>query len=1199
MLTRINIPLFMVVTFLLLTLVVGIYFSRKTTSFQQYALGNKKFSTSTLVATVLATAYSGGGLVRNVEQVYKLGLYWIMVLTLAGFSLYIVSWLALRMGRFMHHLSMPETIGSVYGRYARIITTLSGICDAIAMIAAQVSAMSLAISMCLDVVNPKVITIGVTLILIFYSSFGGIRAVVFTDILQFITFTIIIPILAWLMFKSTGKSVVEMIPFLQSQVKFQFSTVCHFDSNLVAMLFLVLSFLMGYIEPPTIQRVYMSSSSVQAGKVFLYSTLFGFIINIFIILIALFVFVGAPDLPGTAIWGYIMANVPPIFKGIVCISLLAMAMSTADSKLNACAVMISHDMLQSLRSPKKAPYPNQLRLATCTSVVIGLFAMALTLYCNDLLRLLKLSLDFSLPIATAPFILAVLGFRGKPRTALIGILTGILSILAWNKWIEPKTGINGSFICMLANGIAMMAAHYLMKQPDDVGWVRPSPNDPFTQIQQVNRRQKAARNEAIKNGLRDIKNSLAKLQPSHVTLTCMGLYVVITNSLTYLIASITDYSGWLILQLLVGACFLGYNLILAQKVKTIPGWMVGLCWVIGLAFCLPMNVVWHWWHGTTLFLNVGLCLAHLSVSLFVLPLYLGVGFLIATLLMVSALSPIYCAHPLALVLSPSAVACLLLLYLGLGLLILGIFIYLKAKSNTYLVQVHYLKEREKITTSQKLKQALYDATIVPTTGVSSLKGHGAILSKVVDKMEESISFLDSNMPLYKEDFKSIIHKLHDWVTYFSKKEKAKSHALLQPTKISLDKLIQKVEFALSQEVPHPPRLLIKKINSSKGVLCPDIICDINQVVYSLVKAVLRVMGKLDGTTTSIVSIQLHHTALQFKQADAIDDSDPTFMLFQATGLLIHKTELASKEIPQVKPVYIDIKNQIDYQSIKSVSPSIDLERDMVASMVYAHYGYLEYPDNSQQQAILVVLPIDVTNVRDKLMIKLPIDYLISETPVTPKEQADSMMKLMQFHDYVCGASHQVDPIDVSTISNLLLLLRQYFGFKRHGSGQLFYVRAIGIARLVVEWVFHSPKVIYASLLYELVHQTYLPLSYIKEHYNLDVYAFVLNILNVDKRETLDHPSLLYVRNRFKEAIKKDHIQLSVLFIKLAERLYDLRHAAGYIMLEEIKYMANEALTVDVKLAEKYLAPNIAAALATAAQEALKAYHEKKIDRLLL
>ncbi|WP_034576567.1 hypothetical protein [Cardinium endosymbiont of Bemisia tabaci] len=86
--------------------------------------------------------------------------------------------------------------------------------------------------------------------------------------------------------------------------------------------------------------------------------------------------------------------------------------------------------------------------------------------------------------------------------------------------------------------------------------------------------------------------------------------------------------------------------------------------------------------------------------------------------------------------------------------------------------------------------------------------------------------------------------------------------------------------------------------------------------------------------------------------------------------------------------------------------------------------------------------------------------------------------------------------------------------------------------------------------------------------------------------------MFYVQNHLKEAIKKDHIQLSVLFIKLAERLYDLRHSEGYIMLEEVKYMAQETLIVDVKLANKYLGSEIAEALTTAAQQALKTYYRK-------
>lgn len=100
------------------------------------------------------------------------------------------------------------------------------------------------------------------------------------------------------------------------------------------------------------------------------------------------------------------------------------------------------------------------------------------------------------------------------------------------------------------------ATHYLLKQPESAGWV--GPDDTFKQIQ-VHLRKQRAQKEAIKNGLINIKSTLATLQPSHATLTCLGLYVVITNLLVYYIASITDHGCWLIPQLLVGACFLGYQ----------------------------------------------------------------------------------------------------------------------------------------------------------------------------------------------------------------------------------------------------------------------------------------------------------------------------------------------------------------------------------------------------------------------------------------------------------------------------------------------------------------------------------------------------------------------------------------------------------------------------------------------------------------
>ncbi|WP_342265141.1 sodium:solute symporter family transporter [Cardinium endosymbiont of Philonthus spinipes] len=1164
-----NMPLYIVATFLVLTLVVGIYFSRKKTNFREYAVGNKQFATATLVATVLATAYSGGGLVRNVELVHSLGLYWLIVSILGDLGLWIVGWLALRMGPFMHNLSMAETIGNVYGNCPRIIVALFSIASSIAMVAMQVHVMALSIKICISSVNPVMITVFSTLILIFYSSFGGIRAVAFTDILQFITFAIILPFLAWLMFEKLGKPVSEIIPFLCSQEKFQLNTLLHFDMNLLAMIGLILAILVSYIDPTIIHRIYISSSPIQARSTFLYAGSFGIIINIIISLIGLFVFVGAPSVQEAGIWDYIMEGMSPVFKGFLSVSLLAMAMSTADSCLNSGVVAVSHDMLESIRGASESPYPYQLRLARIASVFIGLLAMVLTFYYNNLLDLLKLNLDLYIPITVAPFILAIFGFRGTARTALIGMATGVLTILAWNKWIVPLTEMDGSFIAMLANGLAMLVAHYLLKQPESSGWV--GPDHQFKQIQQAHARKRAERKEAFKNGWANRKVTLASLLPSDAAVRLTGLYMVTTAVLDYWFIK-PDHIYWAVCQGLLGALFTSSKTFFS---KSVPDWFVGLVWLIGLSVYLPVHLLWQWWHLIDPIFTASLSLTHYAIILWVLPVYLGIGIVATTLSLA--------IYPIATGLSFPLLFSLFPLFIA-NLLVFVIIIGLKVKMGSYTTQILYLKHQEKIRAAQKLKASLYDSAIVPDAMVRKAKGYGTILTQVIGKIEESISFLDSNVPLYKQDFQSIINKLYDWVAYFNRRAKAKKHALLQPTKIALDKLLRKVELALSQEVADPPRLLVEQASDLYEPSSGHIVCDINQVVYLLVQAVLRI-GKLEEACGPVVRIQLHPTALRFKQADPVDGNHPAYMLFQATALLISQATVAPEL--QVKECYDDVVEASHHQACEETSLSVDLQQETISSIVGAHYGYLEILDTSNQPAMLLILPNDVTDILSKMTAKLPLDCLSSASPVTPKEQADSMMTLMQFYDYVSKSSYQSDPIDAGTVSHLLLLLREHFGFKRHASGQLFYVRAVGIAELVVDWVFHSPKVIYASLLYELVRHTCLPLSYVKEHYNLGVYAFVLNVVGIDKRQALDHPSLLYVQNRLKEALKEDHIQLSVLFIKLAERLYDLRHAAGYIHLTEVHHMAQETLAIDVKLANTYLAPEIGAALENAAKKALE------------
>ncbi|MEF2228863.1 MAG: hypothetical protein V3581_02370 [Candidatus Cardinium sp.] len=445
--------------------------------------------------------------------------------------------------------------------------------------------------------------------------------------------------------------------------------------------------------------------------------------------------------------------------------------------------------------------------------------------------------------------------------------------------------------------------------------------------------------------------------------------------------------------------------------------------------------------------SASLSLAYYAIILWVLPLYLGIG--------VVAIICVVAIYPISVGLSFSALSALLPLFM-VTLLVVAIIICCKAKMGGYMVQNFYLKINIRVRASQKLKESLYDLSTVPSTVPNVSKGYGAILEQVIGKVEQSVSFLDSSIPLYKEDFQGIINKLYDWAAYFNKREKAKAHALLQPTKITLDKLVRKVEFALSQEVADPSRLLVEHKKESTGEGSFYIVCDINQVVYVLVQAVLRV-SRLEGVCAPIVGIQLHHTTFQFKQADPFEGSYPSFMLFPATAFVVSQVPIASEQLPKVKDLYDDRIDVMGPRGRKETPPSIDLQQETISSIVGAHYGYLEYGPDGQQPTLLLVLPSDLNEILRKITTKLPIDCLTSDTPVTLNKQADSMMELMQFHDHVSQFSHDIDPIDAGTISGLLLLLRQHFGFKRHASGQLFYVRAVGIAKLVVEWVFTPLK----------------------------------------------------------------------------------------------------------------------------------------------
>ena len=102
--------------------------------------------------------------------------------------------IAPRMGIFLGSLSIADALGKLYGNKVRFISAISSTFNCIGKVAAQFKVSATILQLFFGV-SSFYATLASSIIIIIYSAFGGIRAVTFTDIIQFATFGSMIPII--------------------------------------------------------------------------------------------------------------------------------------------------------------------------------------------------------------------------------------------------------------------------------------------------------------------------------------------------------------------------------------------------------------------------------------------------------------------------------------------------------------------------------------------------------------------------------------------------------------------------------------------------------------------------------------------------------------------------------------------------------------------------------------------------------------------------------------------------------------------------------------------------------------------------------------------------------------------------------------------------------------------------------------------
>ncbi len=517
-----NLDSIIFLSFLAINLFVGLFYSRSIKNITDYAVGDRNFSTGILATTIIATYIGGDLFFLDLPKTYQDGLSYIFINFGGTLAFFIVAfWLAPRMSEFLGMLSIAEAMGKLFGKKARIITAICSIGINIGAVAMEFQVASIIISYLFDI-SSIYATIISGIVVIIYSARGGIKAVTFTDIIQFFTFGTFIPVLALLIW-GTLENPEAILQTLKTTPNFDYKVVFSYNNprfwNLMT-LFLLFAMPQCF-DPPMFQRVSMARNTKQVARSFFIAGLLSIIICCFIDWIAILLLSTKKDIPADNIIIYIIEKFSyPGFKSFIVVGITSTLMSTADSYINSSAVLFAHDICQPMKI--KWVNKNELLLSRLSTIFIGTIAILIALWSNSLFDLLILINNFYVPIIVAPLLLAILGFRSSETAVLIGMMAGVLSTLLWNTML-PNIDIESAIPGFLANIIFLIGSHYLLKQPG--GFVGIKDPTPLIIIREERKRKFQQLLYSIKNFniLSFFKSNLPK---RNSVFTCFGFFII-------------------------------------------------------------------------------------------------------------------------------------------------------------------------------------------------------------------------------------------------------------------------------------------------------------------------------------------------------------------------------------------------------------------------------------------------------------------------------------------------------------------------------------------------------------------------------------------------------------------------------------------------------------------------------------------------
>lgn len=418
------------VIYLTAVLGVGFYFLKRNKTTDDYYVGGRQMSSLHIGLSVVATDVGGGFSIGLGGLGFVMGLSgsWLLFTGLIG------AWLSAvllvpkvsDMARREGLLSFPQFLEAVYDKRVAIIAGVISAIGYLGFTSSQILAgAKLASATFIDLsLNQALLVMGV--IAVVYTVVGGLKAVIYTDTIQWIV------LLAGLIFVAIPVSYIKLGGFavIRETVGPEFLTLSNVSwQQILNWAFTIIP--IWFIGMTLYQRIYAAKDTKTAKRAWFIAGFFEYPIMAFTgVILGLFSRValdagiladftngGTLD-PEMGLPALLRTILPVGLMGIVLSAYFSAIMSTADSCLMASSGNIITDIF------RKHESKNSLRLSQLFTAIIGVTALFLAMKMPNVLELMLHSYSFMVSGMIIPVVAALFTKRPDKQASLWSMITG-------------------------------------------------------------------------------------------------------------------------------------------------------------------------------------------------------------------------------------------------------------------------------------------------------------------------------------------------------------------------------------------------------------------------------------------------------------------------------------------------------------------------------------------------------------------------------------------------------------------------------------------------------------------------------------------------------------------------------------------------------------------------------------------------------